>query len=74
MQTNFEASSRYRFNAGDSVRVRHDLTFFSVHGVDMTITEVVPVKVGGNTVVQYRTNRPDPVHGGYYNEDELVGL
>ena len=64
-----------KFRVGDLVRIKHDLTFFdaSVRGKEMEIIEVKREDIDGREAVMYRTNHPDPVHGGFYNEDELVG-
>ena len=64
-----------KFRKGDHVRIAHDLTYFdaSVRGVVMEVVDVVREMVDGKEAVFYTTDRPDPVHGGHYNEYELVG-
>lgn len=64
-----------KFRVGDQVRIKHDLKYFdaSVRGVAMTVVEVSREDVDGTEAVFYVTDRPDPVHGGFYNEFELVG-
>lgn len=64
-----------KFRKGDLVRVKHDLDYFdpSVRGVAMEVLDVVREDVDGKEAVFYFTNKPDPVHGGHYNEFELVG-
>ncbi len=63
------------FRKGDKVRIKHDLEYFdpSVRGVVMEVIDVVREDVDGKEAVFYFTDRPDPVHGGHYNEFELVG-
>lgn len=63
-----------KFRVGDKVRIKHDLSYFdaSVRGIEMEIIEVVREDVDGTEAVFYTTNKPDPVHGGFYNEFELV--
>ena len=72
METNYEVLTKFR--VGDMVRIKHDLTFFdrTVQGVAMKVTEVARVDVDGSEAVQYRTDRADPIHGAFFNEDELV--
>ena len=64
-----------KFKAGDKVRVKSDLCYFdaSIRGVEMEVLKVDRFRAGGKEVVQYHTDRPDPVLGFPYNEDELVG-
>ena len=65
-----------KFRVGDSVRIKHDLDYFSpsVRGVSMKVLEVVRENVDGKEAVFYFTDKPDPVHGGHYNEFELDGV
>lgn len=64
-----------KFRVGDHVRIKHDLSYFdpSVHGVPMEVISVSTLEVDGKEVVQYTTDRPDPILQAPYNEDELVG-
>lgn len=64
-----------KFRVGDFVRVKHDLTYFdpSVHGVPMKVISVDRIDVDGKEVVQYTTDRLDPILQAPYNEEELVG-
>jgi len=64
-----------KFRVGDKVRVAHDLEYFdaSVRGIAMTVLEVIREDVDGKEAIMYVTDKPDPVHSGFYNEFELVG-
>lgn len=64
-----------KFKVGDLVRVKHDLEYFdaTVRGVEMTVIKVDRFRDGDKEVVQYHTDRHDPILGTPYNEDELVG-
>lgn len=69
-----QATTRFKYNVGDLVRVDHECTYFdaSIRGVEMEIIKVEPVKDGDKTVIMYHTNRPDPVLCTPFAEHELV--
>ena len=54
-----------RFKIGDTVRVAGDRSYFTTHGVIMTIVGVVSGQVDGEGCTFYETDFPCPVHGSY---------
>ena len=58
------------FDVGDKVRVKHDLKYFSTAGQEMTVLERKDHSEGS----YYRTDKPCPIYGLYYNDFELEAV
>ena len=58
------------FKLGDKVRVNPMYTFFTTFEEEMVVTERTEYSGG----IYYRTDKPCPVHGPYYNDFELEAI